>query len=172
MKEYESLDQVKGKLRKWFNFYCQTLNQTLSAEKAGYNCSEKSGFHNIGSKNYKKLHKIIVKWLEDEGIGELELKTLLLKGIRGELCTYVRYIKKKTKTGEKLEKVERIDRVLQQKYIDMGFKMKGLYATDKIDLNDRRDKKRSDEELKKLLADPEAVIAMKKLAERRSILKE
>ncbi len=139
------------------NENCSTtlFNKTESARQAGYNAKETS-LQSIGCQNYRKLKDKISEWLDEHGLSENALKERLVKGfdvsetkiinVKGEIkkeelpqgarLLFVGVLTKCDKQGndyDELTSVIALDMAsieVQRKFLDMGLKMKGLYAAE------------------------------------------
>jgi len=60
------------------------LNKSASSRAAGYNAKSDECFGTIGNQNFKRHRSKIQAWMDDEGLGENELKAKLIEGLN---CT-------------------------------------------------------------------------------------
>lgn len=133
------------------------LNKTQSAKAAGYKASSEDSFAQIGCQNFNKLKVKIDAWLDENGLSEEVLKTKLISlfegqeikimTLKGEIETEnlsniaqiiasgvshkvtpqgTPYTERETIIGISVENKE-----LQRRALDMGFKVKGVYAPQK-----------------------------------------
>jgi len=139
------------------------LNSTASAKEAGYQCANESSFQSVGSQNLSKLKERIDKWLTDAALTEdaLRLKLVSLMGAEETKIINVKGVitkadlpdnckilveSEQTKLAGKdaIEYVEEhtviavnMDSLpIQQKSLDMAFKVKGMYQSDKLNDED------------------------------------
>lgn len=120
-----------NKLNAWFKAYIDEtnpstfLNKTGSAKAAKYKCSTDESFRAVGYQNFTKLHDKIEKWLDDVGLSENQLKSKLVILLDAKQTKFFQKDGKVTDTRE----VEALE--IQRKSLDMGFKVKGMYAPEK-----------------------------------------
>ena len=119
---YENSDKLTLKQRKWLNSYLTCFNYTQAAKEAGYNCTSENGYGVIGSENYKKLKNIIDQWVDENLLTDEDIKRRIQEGF--------------TVTETKLNVIDKEvvetevpARGIQQKYVDMAAKVKGIYST-------------------------------------------
>lgn len=141
------------------------LNKTESSKVAKYNCVNENGFASIGCQNYRKLKERINSWLDEQKLSEAALKTKLVSlldiketkiiTIKGELtddeipvnCIVIAkteneklnaqgdsYIEYQTILGINMEANE-----IQRRSLDMAFKVKGMYADQKVEITNLGD---------------------------------
>jgi len=141
------------------------LNKTESSRVARYNCKDDNCFTSIGCQNYRKLSERINQWLDENGLSENSLKIKLLSlldiketkliTIKGELtddeipvnCIVIakteneklnaqgdKYTEYQTVLGVNMEANE-----IQRRSLDMAFKVKGMYADQKIEITNLAD---------------------------------
>jgi hypothetical protein len=135
------------------------LNKSESARAAGYNCTELS-YGPIGHQNFKKLKIHIDKWLDEEGLGENQLKSKLIMLIEARQITFHKvkgrvdpnslppgaFIVAESNilgwsgNGEDKQAVDEGDTVIavpmsaletQRKSLEMAMKVKGMFAPEK-----------------------------------------
>lgn len=119
----------------WLQHYLNKDNKDTyfkagpSARAAGYQCSDETGFYAIGSMNKKHWEERIQKWLNDEGLGEIALKSKLLKLLDAKKTMFF------THMGEVTDQrtVDALD--TQIKALHMALKAKGEYAPEKRELS-------------------------------------
>jgi len=106
------------------------LHRTNSALAAGYKAGHSA--YTMGERNYKKYTKEIATWLDEVGLSENALKTKLLNLLDAKETKF--FADKGVVTDERT--VEALS--VQQKALDMAFKIKGSYAPEKQEhsLND------------------------------------
>ncbi len=136
------------------------MNATESAIIAGYKCTTRESFCNIGSRIKRRLRPKIDEWIEEGGFNENGLKAMLLglmnakktvllklkgkikaedlaEGVRiiSEADTY-NYIDKRGEyqkaVGETVIGVEVDNLELQLRSLDMAIKLRGMYAAEKV----------------------------------------
>lgn len=79
-----SLPTPKGKRLIWLKYFLDEsnpktfLNNTESAIAAGYKCSSRKGFMEMGCQNASILKKHIGLWINESGLGEIQLKKKLI----------------------------------------------------------------------------------------------
>lgn len=145
-------------LKHFTNESCSTtfLNKTESARKAGYNANENS-LRQIGCQNYTKLKDKVAEWLDEHGLSENALKQRLVKGFdvkeakiinvkgavnkdelpEGTRLLFSGILKRFDKHGNEYKDLTSIIAIemdsieVQRKFIDMGLKVKGLYAPER-----------------------------------------
>ena len=136
------------------------LNRSESARVAGYNCDNEDSYGQIGAENFKKLGKEIAFWIEDDGLGENQLKGKLISLIDAKQVTFHK-VKGKVDLaslphgafivaassimgwsgqGEEKEPVDEGDTIIclptaaletQRKSLEMAMKIKGMFAPEK-----------------------------------------
>lgn len=78
------------RLKLWLRYYTDHsnkatfLNKAGSARAAGYKAANVGSFSSIGCQNFNKLKDQIKKWMDDEGLCEVTLKSKLIEGLE---CT-------------------------------------------------------------------------------------
>jgi len=143
------------------------LNKTESARAAGYSQKNLNVLKSIGCQNFTKLNIRINQWLDEVGLSEaclknklaslLEARQVNLIKIKGEvepgslppgaMVVAKSSVKAWKGRGEDVEPVDDGDTVVaipvealetQRRSLDMAFKVKALYAPEKIDVVDTR----------------------------------
>lgn len=106
------------------NTYLQRSN---SAVAAGYKPGHSA--YTMGERNYKKYTDHISRWLDEVGLSENALKTKLLNLLDAQETKF--FSDKGIVTDQR--DVEALS--IQQRALDMAFKVKGTYAPEKIDIS-------------------------------------
>lgn len=143
------------------------LNKTESTRAAGYRCRNNDSFRQVGCQNFTKLTSKINQWLDEFGLSEaylknklislVEAKQIVLTKVKGEvdpgsLPPGAMIVAKSSVMswrgrGEDAEPFDEGDSVVaipmealetQRRSLDMAFKIKALYAPEKIDVTDTR----------------------------------
>lgn len=139
------------------------LNSTASAKEADYKCKDENSFQSMGSQNLSKLKPRIDKWLTDAALTEDALRKKLVDLVNAEETKIINIKGKITKANlpdnckilveseqTKLAGKDAIEYVeehtvmavnmdslpIQQKSLDMAFKVKGMYQSDKMNDED------------------------------------
>lgn len=122
----------------WLKHYLDTLkegepNTTEAARRAGCKCGSSSGFKRRGSQLKKAVFQKggadrIEKWKGKQGLSEEVLKSKLFDLLNAKETKFFQ------KDGKVLETKEVEALGIQIKALDMGMKMKGMYAPEKKDL--------------------------------------
>jgi hypothetical protein len=123
-------DKLTLKQRLWLKYYFETFNQTEAARKAGYKCKNDDHFRNIGTQNYAKLRPHIEKWLDENGLSDTYLKIKIVEGMEATEERFFQF------QGIVTDSREVTAWETRRKYVDMGCKVKGLYAPEKINIVD------------------------------------
>lgn len=101
------------------------LNRTQAAMAAGYKAGGSAQM--MGEKNYKHFAKEIAIWLDEVGLSENALKTKLLNLLDAKETKF--FADKGIVTDQR--EVEALG--IQQRALDMAFKVKGAYAPEKVE---------------------------------------
>ena len=137
------------------------LNNTWSAKAAGYVCKDEKSFQSVGAQNFAKLKPLIESWMDSDGLTESSLKLKHKKlsnaqetkfiTVKGDLdeeslpegCTIICKARQTKSTGgedaslfEEISTVMAVSvdaLVIQQKMVDMGYRVKGMY-NDKVEV--------------------------------------
>ena len=135
-------------------------NAKESARAAGYKTSNEDSLRNIGYQNFTKLSDRIKQWMEDVGLSENVLKVKMIslldaketklqtvKGVldEGSIAPNCRVLmsatgEKYNPQGQAYEEVESLVAVemealeIQRRIVDMGLKVHGSYAAEKVDV--------------------------------------
>lgn len=102
------------------------LHRTNSAILAGY--GKGSSAQTMGERNYKKYANEIGKWIDDNGLSENALKQKLLSLLDAHETKFF------ADKGVIVSQVDVEALGIQQRALDMAFKVKGVYAPDKTEL--------------------------------------
>lgn len=123
--------KTPNKLNVWLSYYIDAsnprtyLNKTESARAAGYKTKIEQSLATIGCENYRKLYVEIEKWLDEQGLSENSLKTKLLSLMDAKETKF--FAHEGVVTDER--EVEALE--IQRRALDMAFKVKGSYESDK-----------------------------------------
>jgi hypothetical protein len=133
------------------------FNKGAAAKAAGYKTENYDSLAQIGCHNYKKCLPKIKKWLDEEGLSEVKLKSQLsklitaketrLQSIKGDIVEIDPSVKilvkgaqgKYTQQGDHFIEIENIvcveldDNRTQIKAIDLGLKAQDLYPSEKYE---------------------------------------
>jgi hypothetical protein len=101
------------------------MHRTNSALAAGYKAG--SSAHAMGNKNNLKYEKEIAKWFDEVGLSEAVLKTKLISLLEAKETKF--FADKGIVTDHR--DVEALG--IQQRALDMAFKIKGSYAPEKVE---------------------------------------
>ena len=125
---------IKGnKLILWLRAYLDESNtatflqKTGAARAAGYpdkSCGQ------IGWENYKKLENRIATWTEEVGLSEKRLKQKLLSLTEAKETKFFQH------EGIVTQQVEVEALGIQRLALDMALKVKGMYAPDRVQVED------------------------------------
>jgi hypothetical protein len=113
----------------WLNHFLNSGNSTTFLHRT--NAAIAAGYKNLptsqtaGAQNYKKFVKEINRWLDDMGLSENALKTKLLSLMDAKETKF--FADKGIVTDQR--EVEALG--IQQKALDMAFKIKGSYAPER-----------------------------------------
>ncbi len=110
------------KQRKFIKSYIKTGNLAESAQNAGYNCSQRHGFEEIGYQNLRKLHKKIEDIMLEMGLDNTHLLKKLDEGLDSMI------VKIASEKGIITDEKVYIDFPTRAKYLEMGFKLNGGFA--------------------------------------------
>ncbi len=113
------------KQRKFIKFYIKTGNLAESAKNAGYNCSQRHGFEEIGYQNLRKLHGKITSIMLEMGLDNTHLLKKLDEGLNSM------FVKTASEKGIITDEKAFIDFPTRAKYLEMGFKLNGGFAPEK-----------------------------------------
>ena len=107
------------------------FNKTGSARAAQYRCNSDAAFRAVGYQNFTKLHHLIDQWLDEHGLSEARLKSLLAEGLN---CVETRFF---THQGKVTETREVVPLETRRRYLEMALKVKGLFAAEKHEISGR-----------------------------------
>lgn len=116
------------KQRAWLDAYLECFNASEAARRAGYKCKTPDQFKVIGSQNLTKLNDLIEKWVDEQGLSDAKIKQKIMEGMEAKETKFFAYQGEVVETRE----VEALE--TQRRYVDMGAKVKGLYAPEKHEL--------------------------------------
>lgn len=123
----QSLPPLKGKRRLWLRNYLDInnpktfMNAAQSAKYSNYQGKDDNSFKVIGSHNVNFCYPHIQKWLDEYGLSDNRLKLKLVGLTEAKETKFFQKDGIVTDTRE----VEALG--IQQKSLDMAFKIKGLY---------------------------------------------
>ena len=124
---------LKGKQYPWLQAYLNEanpatyMNQTGAARAAGY--PEKSCMA-IGWQNYRKLQGRISKWLDEVGLSEDRLKKKLADLMDAKETKFFQH------EGIVTQQIDVEALGIQTKALDMALKVKGMYAPERVQVED------------------------------------
>lgn len=128
--------ELVGKQRAWLRAYLDEtnpktfLNNTGSAEAAGYKAEKRESLSTAGSQNYRKLQDRIELWLDEVGFSDAALKRKTLQLMSAKETKFFQH------EGFVVDQKEVEALGIQTKALDMANKVKGLYAPEKHALTD------------------------------------
>lgn len=99
------------------------LNQTASAQAAGYKAFKYNTFGVIGAQNFKKLRGEISQWLDEQGLSDDYVKQKLVELLDAKRTIFFAH------KGKVIEEKEVADLEIQRRTADMILRIKGLYQT-------------------------------------------
>ena len=158
MKEEKEERKLTLKQRAWLKAYFETFNATEAARRAGYKCRNEEHLRNIGAQNYTKLCREIEKWIDEHGFSDAHLKQKILEGME---ATETRFF---SHEGRVVETKEVIPWEVRRRYIDMACKVKGLYAPEKLEVEEKGGTRLTSEQAMRLLKEPKAMKLLEELA--------
>ncbi len=120
--------------KRWLEFYLDHANKetfgngTESARQAGFEVKHPAS---AGSACKKRYAKFIKNWVEEEGLGDVSLKLKLIDLINAKETKFF------THKGYLVDWMDVEALGIQQKALDMAFKLRGDYAPEKKEIYDR-----------------------------------
>ena len=112
------------------------MHRTNSAIAAGYKTGKSNNINVVGNQNFIKFTKETNKWLDEFGLSEAALKKKLLQLIDAKETKFFPTLSAPDAvTGDFTIPEREVEALgIQQKALDMAFKVKGLYAPEKVDV--------------------------------------
>jgi hypothetical protein len=113
-------------LKHYLNDCCPAtfINATESAKAAKYKCKDDKSFCSVGNENLRLLEDKISTWLDECGITENRLKIKLLSLLDAKETKFFAH------DGIITDQVDVEALGIQRLTLDMGLRVKGLYAKD------------------------------------------
>jgi len=122
----EKKRKLTPKQKKWLKAYLNPnspetfLNKSEAARVAGYACDNADSFGAIGWENFKKLEPLINSWINEEGLGENQLKSLLIEGLTAKETKFFSW------EGQVTEQIDVIAWNIRAKYLELALKVQKL----------------------------------------------
>jgi hypothetical protein len=127
----KSNDKLTPKQKVWLKAFLNSdnrstfLNKTESSKAARYACTTDESFASIGHQNFRKLQVYIEEWMDEEGLGESNLKTLLLSGLQAVETKFFAH------EGRVVDIREVTAWETRRRYLEIAMKVKGMFAPEK-----------------------------------------
>lgn len=118
------------KMRLWLQYYLDPSdpktfgNASAAARAAGYRCSSRISYDNVGAANLKRLSPHIEKWFDEAGLSEVRLKEKLLLLLNAKETKFFQH------AGMITDQVEVKALGIQRQALEMAMKMRGMYGKD------------------------------------------
>jgi len=103
-------------------------NATASAKAAGFKGKTLSSLRVSAHYHMKKLREHITRWLDDEGLSELQLKFRIINGLNAKETKYFSH--NGIVTDQRIVNALEV----QRKYLEMALKLKGLFPPEKHEI--------------------------------------
>ena len=113
------------KERRWLDAYLETGNATEAARRAGYSSSSEEALRTAGSRNLKKMTLSINETLDRMGLTEVALVKRLQAGLEATAVVTAKW------EGKITDEREYPDWAARLGYLDMAFRLRGMYPSDK-----------------------------------------
>lgn len=132
VKPAERINELTQKQRLWLKYYLDPdcgFNATTAARLAGYAPTrdpDKPAYWQLrvqGSKNLKRCKLLIEKWLDQEGLSEAVIKRKIIAGMNANETKFFVH------EGRITEEVNVEALAIQQKYVELACKVKGLLVS-------------------------------------------
>lgn len=117
------------KQRRYFKAWMKHGNKTQAAKNAGYNCKTENAFAQRGHKVFEQIKPYVDKWLDEEGLGDQELKRLLIDGLQAKQIKFFSH------QGEIVDQIDVIAWGPRQKFLDMAMRHRDLYAAERLKID-------------------------------------